>query len=150
MFATDAIDHLIAHFDLLAAGPDPQGNPTYDFTGKFTFTATELDPTHLQLAADLPDLNGVDRPALTRRLLEASVQGAETGAGQIGLHPTLGMALIQTLDTTPLDLALFEMRFVDFSLYAEYWRIEGAARVLAETAPARAPRNEEVQVPIRI
>jgi len=139
MLATEAITELSAHFRLDRAGADPDGNLDYDFDRGFTFTATILDDTHLQLTAPLPDLPDPPPAALARRLLEAGLNGAETGAGAIGRHPALGLALIEVVECGPLDLDAFRLRLVDFMLHAEYWRSEWVARVQAEPAPPPAP-----------
>jgi hypothetical protein len=135
MFATDAIAELTAHFRLDRVGMVADGNAEYDFDNGFAFTATELDDTRLQLVAVLPGLDGRLSPEVRRRLLEASVNGVETGPGRIGRHPTLGIALIEALDCGPLTVEDFRLRVVDFMLHAEYWRSEGVARILSEAAP---------------
>ena len=135
MFATDAIAELTTHFRLDRVGMDGAENAEYDFDSGFAFTAVELDDTRVQLIAPIPGLEGRLAPEVRRRLLEASINGVETGPGQIGRHPTLGIALIEVVDCGPLTLEDFRLRMVDFMLYAEYWRSEGLDRLLAETAP---------------
>ena len=138
MFATDAIAELTTHFRLDRVGMDAEGNTDYDFASGFAFTATELDDTRLRLIAVLPGLDGRLPAGVKRRLLESSINGAETGAGQIGRHPTLGIALIEVVDCGPLTVEEFRLRMVDFMLHAEYWRSDGVDRLLAETAPLPA------------
>lgn len=135
MFATDAIAELTAHFRLDRVGQDADGNTEYDFDSGFAFAATELDDTRLQLIAALPGLEGRLPAEVKRRLLEAGINGVETGAGQIGRHPTLGIAVIEVVDCGPLTVEDFRRRMVDFMLHAEYWRSDGIDRLLSETAP---------------
>lgn len=135
MLATDAIAELAAHFRLDRVGMGPDDAAEYDFDNGFRFTLAELDETRVKLIAVLPGLDGRLAAEVKRRLIEACVNGAETGAGQIGRHPTLGIALIEVVDCGPLTVEGFRGRMVDFMLHAEYWRSEGVARVQAETAP---------------
>jgi len=131
MNAADTIAHLMDHFTLVRTGADPEGALEYDFEGNFEFTATEVDETTLRLTAAMPDLNGVSTLGISQALLASNLQGVETGAGQIGLHPTLGLGLIEVIDCATTDMDGFEQRFVNFALYAEYWRSERTPELLA-------------------
>ncbi len=142
MNASDALDILLQTFPIQRAGLSIDGYPEYDFAGDFPFVAAEASETEVRLTMPLPALSTAlaEKPALARRLLSGMVQGAETGAGQIGIHPTLGAALIEVIDCAGLEPTDFQMRFVNFSLYAEYWRSEGERAVInSATASAALP-----------
>lgn len=141
MNASDALDILLQTFPIDRAGLSIDGYPEYDFAGDFPFVAAEAGENHLRLTMPLAALNGAlaEKPGLARRLLSGMVQGAETGAGQIGIHPTLGAALIEVIDCTGLEPTDFQMRFVNFSLYAEYWRTEGERAVIDSASASSAP-----------
>lgn len=145
MLATDAIALLLAAFETERVGTDGDGAPEYDLNAGFPFVATEIGDTLLRLTAPLPDLAPLlrDRPGTALRLLAATLQGVETGAGQIGIHPALGPALIEVIDTATLDDDGMRLRFVDFSLHVEYWRIE-ALPGLAGATPAPASSASEI------
>ena len=138
MNASDALDILLQTFPIVREGLSLDGSPEYDFAGDFPFVAAEVGDNHVRLTVPLPDLHRAlqSNPALARRLLSGMVQGAETGAGQIGVHPTLGTALIEVIDCRLLDRSDFQLRFVNFSLYAEYWRTDG------ESAVVNHPRDD--------
>lgn len=127
MTSQDAISHFLAHFSLIRAGADAAGNLEYDFDSPFHFVATELSDDLLQLAAPLPEIDALRSAGVDRLLLESGLQGASTGAGQIGLHPVLGLSLVEVIDCSQIGIDDLELRFVEFSLFAETWRTEGAA-----------------------
>lgn len=148
MHATDAIGHLLQHFTLLRAGADWSGALDYDLTGTFDFTVAEVDAGTLRLVAPVPQLAEVPLDRIAPTLLAANLQGVETGMGQIALHPDQGLALVEVVDTRGLDIPALELRVVNFTLFAEYWRSEGARALVARlTMPAASlPGAEEVML----
>jgi hypothetical protein len=148
MHATDAIRHLLAHFTLIRAGADWSGALDYDLTGSFDFSVAEVDPDTLRLVAPLPELAKAPMDLLAPALLAANLQGEETGMGQIALHPDQGLALVEIVDTRGLDIPALELRIVNFTLFAEYWRSDGAPALVARlTQPTgHAPLDDEVRI----
>lgn len=132
MNTQDAVVHLTANFSLIRVGTAEDGSPEYDYATPIQFTACVLDDERLTLIHPFADLDSDLPPDLERRLLEANLNGAGTGAGQIGRHPTLGLALIEVLDCEPLHIASFQKRFVDFMMHAEFLGSEVIPELLQE------------------
>lgn len=139
MQATDALTYLLGHLDLTAMHTDPEGRAEYHFATPFPLVLTPLDATTLALFApfDLPE--GLRREVLLPRLLEANLQGAETGAAAVCLdaHGRPGLRDVMPLDG--MSLAALQLRFVDFCLYFEFWRGTRLPALVAECAPDDPP-----------
>lgn len=150
MHATDAIRHLTDHFAVTRAGADWSGALDYDLTGTFDFTVAEVDAKTLRLVAPVPELAKAPLALTAPALLAANLQGEETGMGQIALHPDQGLALVEVVDTSGLDIPALQLRVVNFTLFAEYWRSEGARVLVSRVMPPATPVPATDEVMIRL
>jgi hypothetical protein len=125
MRATDVISYFVH-----ALGPhkaDAEGDPAeYQFESPFPFTVAVLSPDRIAITAPIPLPSAAQRASTLERLLEANLQGAETGPGALCLIGTGLIAYRDVIDLSGFDLQAIQLRFIDFSLYYEYWRSEGA------------------------
>ena len=148
MTSDDALTLLLANFQLQRSGLDADENEEFDLEGAFQFSVAVVDDHTLRLSLALPGDADSLKDATLRRLLEGNMLGAETGAGQIAIHPGLGLALVETIDLAGLSEDALKLRLVNFMLYGEYWLSEGLADVLAETDRS-APTASDAEVFIR-
>lgn len=132
MQARDAIAFLAGHFSLCAVDVGAEGEMRYHFERPFRFVMTEIDAMTIALFAafDLP----ADLPAdgLLRRMLEANLQGVETGAGSMCRDESGRIGYRDVIDLRAMPIEAFQMRFIDFSLYFEFWRGEGLPRLIED------------------
>lgn len=150
MHATDAIGHLLEHFTVIRAGADWSGALDYDLTGTFDFTVAEVDADTLRLVVPLPELAKAPLELIAPALLAANLQGEETGMGQIALHPDQGLAIVEIVDTRGLDIPALQLRVVNFTLFAEYWRSEGARALVSRVMQPAVPVQGADEVMIRL
>ena len=150
MNANDAIQYLIENFNLTRIGADWSGALDYDLSGTFDFTVAEVDNDTLRLVAPLPELAEASMASLAASLLQANLQGEETGMGQIGLHPDQGIALIEIVDTRGLEFAGLELRIYNFSLCVEYWRNGGASGYVVHVNGPEAPTLSGEEIIFRL
>ncbi len=139
MQSSDAIAFLAGHFSLCAVDIGAEGEMRYHFERPFRFVVTEIDAMTIALFAafDLP----ADLPAdgLLRRMLEANLQGVETGAGSLCRDDSGRIGYRDVIDLRPMRRESFQMRFIDISLYYEFWRGEGLPRLIEDLRRAEPP-----------
>lgn len=135
MLARDAIDYLIAELGLSALGTTTEGETEYRFQRPFPFVLTEIDAATIAIFAPLEIPAEVPRPLVLRRLLEANLQGVETGQGSMCLQDDGALGYRDVLDLREMTLEHLQLRFVDFSLYYDFWRSEGLRVLQAELGP---------------
>ncbi|MCZ8151897.1 MAG: type III secretion system chaperone [Rhodobacteraceae bacterium] len=135
MLARDAIDYLIAELGLSALGTTNEGETQYRFERPFAFVLTEIDAATIAIFAPLEIPAEVPRPVVLRRLLEANLQGVETGQGSMCLQDDGALGYRDVLDLREMTLEHLQLRFVDFSLYYDFWRSEGLRVLQAELGP---------------
>lgn len=141
MLARDAIDYLITELGLSAIDTTPEGETEYDFARPFPFTLTEVDAATIAIFAPLDIPDKVARPSVLRRLLEANLQGVETGQGMMCLTEDGTVGYRDVVDLREMTLEQLQLRFVDFSLYFDFWRSEGI-RILNEELGPGDPSGE--------
>lgn len=133
MLAIDVIAFMNAELEPL--GSDPATGVAH-YGKPFGFGATVIDAQTLALFVPVPLAQGqvprgLHAEALLRRMLEANLQGVETGKGALCLTAQDVFGYREIMDLREMQLEAFRMRFVDFTLYADYWRSE-AGRILAD------------------
>lgn len=135
MLASDALSYLVGQLNLTGMNTTPDGEVEYHFDTPFPFVLTEIDARRLAIFApfDLPA--ALRTEAVMRRLLEANLQGAETGPGATCLDPYGAFGLRDVFELGDMTLEAVQLRFVDFCLYYEFWRGTGLPALLAEAAP---------------
>lgn len=126
MRATEVIAYFTERLGAPSPGGTEAGLPEYRFESPFHFTLTVLAPDRIAITAPLPLPDTAHRAEVLERMLEANLQGAETGPGALCLLGTGRICYRDVFDLSGLDLAGLQLRFIDFSLYFEYWRFEGA------------------------
>lgn len=128
----DVIAFLSGHFPLVAVDTDSDGQVRSHFDRPFRFSLTDIDSQTVALMAplDLPaDFLG---QAALNRLLQANLQGIETGYGSLCRAEDGRIGYRDVIDLRDMGLDGFQMRFIDFSLYFEYWRGEGLPRLIED------------------
>ncbi len=139
MLARDALSYLVGQLNLTGMNTGPEGEIEYHFDTPFPLVVTEIDATTVAIFApfDLPA--GLRRDGAMRRLLEANLQGAETGPGAICLDAQGVAGLRDVLHLDGMTLAAVQLRFVDFCLYYEFWRGTGLPMLAREFGPDDLP-----------
>ncbi|MEZ5753397.1 MAG: type III secretion system chaperone [Paracoccaceae bacterium] len=135
MLARDAIDYLISELGLSALGTSPDGETEYHLVNPFRLVLIEIDAGTLAFFAPLDLPADLPRPRLLRRLLEANLQGVETGQGMMCLHHSDEIGYRDVLDLRQMTIEQLQLRFVDFSLYFDFWRSEGVRILQDELGP---------------
>ncbi|PLL11205.1 hypothetical protein C0V75_18170 [Tabrizicola sp. TH137] len=125
MLARDAISFLIAELGLSTLGTTAEGDAEYLFDMPFPFSLTEIDAHTLAIFAALTLPDDLPQDRLLRRLLEANLQGLETGMGAMCLREDGALGYRDVLDLREMTLEQFQLRFIDVSLYFDFWRSEG-------------------------
>ncbi len=139
MLATDVIHYLAGQLDLVGMNLSPEGEQEYQFARPFDFVLTEVDAATVALFAPLDMPDGIEREALLRRLLEANLQGVETGAGALCLDAFGRLGYRDVLHLGGMTLEAVQLRFVDFVLYYEFWRGQGLGSVAEELRQTGLP-----------
>ena len=132
MLSSDAIALLSGHFPLSAVDADGEGQVRYHFNRPFRFALTEIDRQTIALFAPLDLPADVAGDEALYRLLEANLQGVETGFGALCRGDGGQIGYRDVVHLGPLRLEAFQLRFVDFSLYHEFWRSEGLPRLIED------------------
>ena len=141
MLARDAIDYLIAQLGLSALGTTSDGETEYHFAIPFPFVLTEIDAATLAIFAPLEMPADLPKALVLRRLLEANLQGVETGPGAMCLDAGGALGYRDVIDLREMTQDHLQLRFVDFSLYYDFWRSEGL-RILQEELGPGDPSGE--------
>lgn len=131
MLSYDVISYLVAELGVTALGTSADGEAEYHFDRPFRFVLTDVDAARIALFAPLDLPETISRDRIYRRLLEANLQGVETGQGCMCLSETGELGYRDVLDLREMSLEQVQLRFVDFSLYFEFWRGEGT-RILRD------------------
>lgn len=126
MRAADVIAYFTLTLGTPQSGSTDAGLSEHRFDIPFPFTITVLSPDRIAIVAPLPLPDTAQRAETLERMLEANLQGAETGPGALCLIGTSHLAYRDVVDLSGQDLSAVQLRFIDFSLYYEYWRFEGA------------------------
>lgn len=132
MLSNDAIAFLVEHFPMTAVDADSEGQLRYHFERPFRFALTEIDRQTVALFAPLDLPADVARDRALYRLLEANLQGVETGFGALCQTDGGQIGYRDVVDLAALRLEAFQLRFIDFSLYYEFWRGEGLPRLIED------------------
>lgn len=132
MLASDVITFLVRHFPLSAVDADGEGQVRYHFQRPFRLVVTEIDRASIALFAPLDLPADVAGEAALRRLLEANLQGVETGFGSLCLNEGGQLGYRDVIDLEGMGLDGFQLRFIDLSLFFEYWRSEGLPRLIED------------------
>lgn len=135
MLARDAIDYLISELGLSALGTSSEGETEYHLDNPFRLVLTEIDAATLAFFAPLDLPPELPRAQLLRRLLEANLQGVETGQGMMCLNHSDEIGYRDVLDLREMTIEQLQLRFVDFSLYFDFWRSEGIRILNDELGP---------------
>lgn len=119
---------VIAYFarTLGPASDTRNGGAEQLFDTPFPFTLSVLSPDRIAIFAPLPLPDVAQRAETLERLLEANLQGVETGPGALCMIGAGQIGYRDVIDLTGFDLQALQLRFIDVSLYYEYWRSEGA------------------------
>lgn len=126
MRASDVIRYLAQTLGHPHADGAEGDGAEHHFDRPFPFVLTVLSPDRIAICAALPLPDADHRAETLERLLEANLQGAETGPGALCLIGTGRIGYRDVIDLTGFDLQALQLRFIDYSLYYEYWRSEGA------------------------
>lgn len=132
MLASDVITFLVGHFPLSAVDADGEGQVRYHFLRPFRLVVTEIDRRTIALFAPLDLPADVAGEAALRRLLEANLQGIETGFGSLCLNESGQIGYRDVIDLDGMGLDAFQLRFIDLSLFFEFWRSEGLPRLIED------------------
>jgi hypothetical protein len=132
MQARDAIAFLAGHFTLSAVDTGAEGEMRYHFERPFRFVVTEIDTMTIALFAALEVPADLPADGLLRRMLEANLQGVETGAGSMCRDEGGRIGYRDVIDLRLMRPEGLQLRFIDFSLYFDFWRAEGLPRLIED------------------
>lgn len=139
MLASETIRYLVGQLDLSGMNLSAEGETEYHFATPFPFVLTEVDAATVAIFAPLDLPEGVPRARVLRRMLEANLQGAETGSGAICLNGFGSLGYRDVLHLEGMTLEAVQLRFVDFVLYYEYWRGQKIAALADELRSGDLP-----------